>query len=157
LIDLHTHVAAGATTAGVGLDCSEPDLVGVYSGVTTVVDTGSVGVTNVGVFDAHIRPASKTRIICYLNIASDALTLPRAADVMSMDEVDREAIAKCVQGHPGLVSGIKLRVTGPFVLERGEELIRASKDVAKEHGLPVMAHSGNRRDDEAHGLALTRY
>src|SRR6266550_366068 len=42
LIDLHTHVAAGATTRGIGLDCCDPDQVGVRSGVTTVVDTGSV-------------------------------------------------------------------------------------------------------------------
>jgi dihydroorotase len=157
LIDLHTHVAYGATTPGVGLDCSPPDLVGVYSGVTTVVDTGSVGVTNVGVFSAHLQPKSKTRILVYLNIGSYALTLPRPADVMSMDEVDREAIAKCVQANPGLISGIKLRVTGPFVVERGEELIRASADTAREHGIPFMAHIGNRRDDPEHGLALTRY
>jgi len=48
LIDVHTHVAYGATTQGVGLDCCEPDQVGVLSGVTTVVDTGSVGVTTSG-------------------------------------------------------------------------------------------------------------
>jgi dihydroorotase len=36
LIDIHTHVAYGATTNGVGLDCCEPDEVGVYSGVTTI-------------------------------------------------------------------------------------------------------------------------
>src|SRR5258708_15387456 len=63
LIDVHTHVAYGATTRGVGLDCCEPDQVGVLSGVTTVVDTRSVGQTNIEVFYAHIRPRSRTRII----------------------------------------------------------------------------------------------
>jgi len=89
LIDLHTHVAYGATTPGVGPDCCEPDQVGVRSGVTTVVDTGSIGVTNIGIFDAHIRPSSRTRIICYVNAGSFALTTPRPADVMSLEEVDR--------------------------------------------------------------------
>src|SRR5690606_30782013 len=37
LIDIHTHVAHGATTAGVGMGCCDPDEIGVRSGVTTVV------------------------------------------------------------------------------------------------------------------------
>jgi dihydroorotase len=157
LIDLHTHVAYGATTPGVGLDCCEPDQVGVRSGVTTVVDTGSVGVTNIGAFDAHIRPSSRTRIICYVNVGSFALTTPRAADVLSLDEVDRALIARCVDANPGLISGVKLRVTGPFVLEHGEELIRLSKDIAREQHLPFMVHIGNRFADRQRGEALTRY
>src|SRR6476469_8487189 len=44
LIDLHTHVAYGATTPGVGMGCVEPDIGGVGSGVTTLVDAGSVGI-----------------------------------------------------------------------------------------------------------------
>src|SRR5215204_1069832 len=56
LIDLHTHVAQGATTNGVGMACPSPDLAGVHSGVTTVVDAGSVGIANLGVFSAHLLP-----------------------------------------------------------------------------------------------------
>ena len=157
LIDLHTHVAYGATTPGVGLDCCEPDQVGVRSGVTTVVDTGSVGVTNIGAFDAHIRPSSLTRIICYVNVGSFALTTPRAADVLSLDEVDGPLIARCVEANPGLISGVKLRITGPFVLEHGEELIRLSKAIAREHHVPFMAHIGNRLADRQRGEELTQY
>jgi len=157
LIDVHTHVAYGATTRGVGLDCCEPDQVGVLSGVTTVVDTGSVGVTNIGVFDAHLRPRSRTRVICLVNVGSFALTTPRPADVMSLDEVDRDSIARCIAASPGLISGVKLRVTGPFVLERGEELIELSKSIAREHHLPFMVHIGNRLAERRRGEALTRF
>ena len=157
LIDIHTHVAYGATTSGVGLDCCEPDQVGVYSGVTTVVDTGSVGVTNIGIFDAHIKPRSITRVICLVNVGSLALTTPRPADVMSLGEVNRELIARCIQASPGLISGIKLRVTGPFVIEKGEELVKLSKAIAREHHLPFMVHIGNRVADRQRGEALTRY
>jgi dihydroorotase len=157
LIDLHTHTAFGATTPGVGLDCCEPDEVGVYSGVTTLVDTGSVGVTNIGVFGTHIQPRSKTRVLCYVNVGSFALTTARAADVLSLDEVDRDWIARCIAASPGLISGVKLRVTGPFVLEHGEELIALSKSIAAEHQLPFMAHIGNRRAERDQGERLTRY
>src|SRR5690349_12334346 len=75
MIDLHTHTAYGATTPGVGLDCCPPDQVGVFSGVTTVVDTGSVGVTNIGTFATHIRPRSRTRVIAFVNAGSFALTM----------------------------------------------------------------------------------
>ena len=119
-------------------------MVGVGSGVTTVVDTGSVGATNIGVFGTHIQPRARTRVICYVNAGTFALTTRRAADVMSLDEVDRELVARCVEANPGLISGVKLRVTGPFVLERGEEVIRLSKQMARDHGLPFMAHVGNR-------------
>lgn len=157
LIDVHTHVAHGATTPGVGLDCCEPDEVGVYSGVTTVVDTGSVGVTNIGVFETHIQPRSKTRVIALVNAGSFALTTPRAADVMSLEEVDRTSIARCIEASPGLISGIKLRVTGPFVIEQGEALIDLSKSIAREHGLPFMVHIGNRLATRERGEALTRF
>src|SRR5216683_4110612 len=41
LIDIHTHVGYGATTPGVGMGCVDPDVGGVGSGVTTVLDAGS--------------------------------------------------------------------------------------------------------------------
>src|SRR5450631_1907563 len=56
LIDIHTHVAYGATTPGVGMGCVDPDVGGVGSGVTTLLDGGSVGIANVGVFSAHLLP-----------------------------------------------------------------------------------------------------
>jgi dihydroorotase len=157
LIDLHTHTAFGATTPGVGLDCCEPDQVGVRSGVTTLVDTGSVGVTNIGVFGTHLQPRSRTRVLCYVNVGSFALTTARAADVLSLDEVNRDWIGRCIEASPGLISGIKLRVTGPFVLEQGEALISLSKSIAVEHHLPFMAHIGNRMADRARGEQLTRF
>src|SRR5215217_7305258 len=72
LIDLHTHVGHGATTDGVGMGSVTPDIGGVHSGVTTVVDGGSVGVANVGVFRHHIKPHAKTRVLVLANIGTYA-------------------------------------------------------------------------------------
>jgi dihydroorotase len=157
LIDLHTHTAYGATTPGVGLDCCPPDQVGVYSGVTTVVDTGSVGVTNIGTFGAHIIPKSRTRVIAFVNAGSFALTTARGADILDVAEVDRELIARCIDANPGLISGVKLRVTGAFIVEHAEDLIQRSATIAHEHGLPFMAHIGNRVASTERGLDITRY
>src|SRR5579859_3944045 len=46
LVDIHTHVAFGAQTPGVNWQGADPELAGVRSGVTTVVDCGSTGAYN---------------------------------------------------------------------------------------------------------------
>ena len=84
LIDLHTHVANGAITEGVGMGMCDPDDIGVRSGVTTVADCGSVGVANLGVFPAHILPKAKTRVVTMVNAGSFAHTMPGVADVSSL-------------------------------------------------------------------------
>jgi len=157
LIDIHTHVAYGATTPGVGMGCVDPDVGGVHSGVTTVLDAGSVGIANVGVFGAHVVPKAKTRVICFVNVGTFAHTTPAAADVMRMEDIDRKAIASCLQANPGLIGGFKLRLVGPVVHERGDDVVRLSKEVAVEHGLPLMVHIGDgRHPDRVRANELTR-
>ena len=85
LIDIHTHVAYGAQTPGVGMGCVKPDVGGVQSGATTVLDCGSVGVANIGVFKYHILPHAKTRIVVFLNVGSFAHTMPSMADVNRLE------------------------------------------------------------------------
>jgi dihydroorotase len=158
LIDIHTHVAYGATTPGVGMGCVDPDVGGVGSGVTTLLDGGSVGIANVGVFGAHILPKAKTRVICFVNVGTFAHTTPAPADFTRMEDIDRKAIASCVQANPGLISGFKLRLVGPVVQERGEEVARLSKDIASEHGVPLMVHIGDgRAPDGKKASDLTRF
>ena len=102
LIDIHTHVAYGVTTHGVGMDSCDPDQIGVRAGVTTMLDCGSVGVANIGALAAHVIPRAKTRIIPFVNVGSYAHTMPGFADVNSMDEVNAEAIASCIGANPRL-------------------------------------------------------
>ncbi len=143
LIDIHTHVARGATTAGVGMGCCDADEVGVRSGVTTVLDAGSVGIANVGVFPAYILPAAKTRVLCYLNVGTFAHSTKNPADVRSLDDIDGESIASCVASNPGLVAGMKLRLVGPFVAQAGEKVVAAAKDAARQASVPLMVHIGD--------------
>jgi dihydroorotase len=143
LVDLHTHVAHGAVTEGVGMGCCDPDVIGVQSGVTTVVDCGSVGVANIGVFPAHILPKAATRVITYVNIGSHAHTMPGPADVSSLDDIDRAALESCAEHNPGLIAGIKLRLVGPAMAEIGEDVIKTAKQAARDHSVPLMVHIGD--------------
>jgi dihydroorotase len=143
LIDLHTHVAFGAVTEGVGMGGCDPDVIGVQSGVTTVVDCGSVGVANIGVFPAYILPKAATRVITYVNIGSYAHTMPGPADINSLDDIDPAALQACAEYNPGLISGVKLRLVGTAMADIGEEVIKAAKQVARDHRVPLMVHIGN--------------
>jgi dihydroorotase len=143
LIDLHTHVADGAITKGVGMDNCDADDIGVRSGVTTVADCGSVGVANLGVFPAHILPKAKTRVITLVNAGSHAHTMPGLADVNSLADINRDALLKAAEHNPGLIAGVKLRIVGPAFQSSGEEIITAAKGAARDLGVPLMVHIGD--------------
>jgi dihydroorotase len=143
LIDLHTHVASGAVTEGVGMGSCDADEIGVRSGVTTVADCGSVGVANLGVFPAHILPRAKTRIVTLVNAGSHAHTMPGPADVNALDDINRDALGKAAEHNPGLIAGVKLRIVGPAFQTIGEEIITAAKAAARDLGVPLMVHIGD--------------
>ena len=143
LIDLHTHVADGAITEGVGMGMCDPDDIGVRSGVTTVADCGSVGVANLGVFPAHILPKARTRVVTMVNAGSFAHTMPGVADVSSLDDINRDALVKAAERNPGLIAGVKLRVVGPAFGGIGEDIIVKAKAAATDLGVPLMVHIGD--------------
>src|SRR5262245_10439067 len=68
LIDLHAHVFEGFNRTGV-----HPDLGGVYSGVTTIVDAGSAGSATFAGFPRHVIPNCHTEIIPFLHICQTGL------------------------------------------------------------------------------------
>jgi dihydroorotase len=143
LIDLHTHVADGAITKGVGMGNCDADDIGVRSGVTTLADCGSVGVANLGVFPAYILPRAKTRIVTLVNAGSYAHTMPGPADVNSLDDINRDALGKAAEHNPGLIAGVKLRIVGSAFQGIGEEIITTAKAAAKDLGVPLMVHIGD--------------
>jgi dihydroorotase len=157
LIDIHTHVAYGATTHGVGMGCCDPDQVGVHAGVTTVLDCGSVGVANIGVLQTHVMPRAKTRIIPFVNVGSYAHTMPGLADVETLGEVDRKAIAACIENNPGFIRGFKLRMVGPVAQNQSKELVTRVKEISREHKLPLMVHIGDRPADFDTARDATRF
>ena len=143
LIDVHTHVASGAITKGVGVGMCDPDAIGVHSGVTTVADCGSVGIANIGVVPAYILPKARTRIVTLVNAGSYGHAMPGPADINSPGDISRRAINLGAEHNPGLIGGVKLRLVGPVFQAAGEAIIAAAKAVAKDLGVPLMVHIGD--------------
>src|SRR6476620_12547894 len=65
LIDVHLHLMKGLGSFGV-----DPDVFGVGSGVTTVVDAGSAGHSLLTVFRNYVTRNAKTRVLNYVNLST---------------------------------------------------------------------------------------
>ena len=105
LIDLHAHVFEGVNRTGVN-----PDLGGVYSGVTTIVDAGSAGSATFGAFPRHIMPNCHTEIVPFLHICQTGLaTMP---DIIAESSINLDDTLKVLDQHRAS-SPIKARMVSP--------------------------------------------
>src|SRR5438874_1039155 len=135
LIDLHAHVFEGVNRTGVN-----PDLGGVYSGVTTIVDAGSAGAATFGGW-RHILPHCHTEIIPFLHICQTGLaTLP---DIIAESSINLADTVKVATQHPDLIRGIKARMVSPALEIMGMEMPKLAKRAAREAGIKLMVHIGD--------------
>ena len=137
LIDLHCHIYEGVNQTGVN-----PDLAGVYSGVTTLVDAGSAGCYTFGGFPRYVVPQAKTRIICMLHISRTGLSYQ--PDLSRREDIDLEETARVIEANRPLIQGVKVRAVGPAVAAMGVEMVQLAKRAATESGVRLMVHIGDR-------------
>jgi dihydroorotase len=136
LIDLHAHVFEGINRTGVN-----PDLAGVYAGVTTIVDAGSAGAATFGGFPRHILPHCHTEIVPFLHICQTGLaTMP---DIIAESSVNFDDTVRVASQHRGLICGIKARMVSPALEIMGMEMPKLAKRAAREAGIKLMVHIGD--------------
>jgi dihydroorotase len=136
LIDLHAHVFEGFNRTGV-----HPDLAGVYSGVTTIVDAGSSGAATFGGFPRYIIPNCHTEIVPFLHICSTGLaTLP---DIIAESSVNLDDTLRVMNQYKPLIRGIKARMVSPALEIMGMQMPKLAKRAAKESGTKLMVHIGD--------------
>jgi dihydroorotase len=136
LIDLHAHVFEGVNRTGVN-----PDLAGVYSGVTTIVDAGSAGAATFEAFPRHILPHVHTEVIPFLHICQTGLaTNP---DIVAESSVNLDETLKVAAEHKGLIHGIKARMVSPALEIMGMEMPKLARRAARESGIKLMVHIGD--------------
>lgn len=141
LIDLHTHVAAGIRKpAGEDLMVS-PDVAGVISGVTTVLDAGSTGALNIGGLVNAVAPQAITRVLALISVGS--MGVANIPEVRSAVDINPEAAVEAIQSSPEIIKGVKVRMVSPGITALGIGLPRAAKAIATEAGVPIMVHVGD--------------
>lgn len=155
LIDIHTHVAGTLRKLVAEETMLHPDVTGVGSGVTTVVDQGSTGAYNVAGFINHAASHAKTRVLCFINVGTMGVT--RAPEVRDAADIDVDAGVAAIRARPDVIKGVKFRMVSPAVSTLGAELPRLAKKMADGGGVPVMVHVGDiLKDDPAAGELAPR-
>ena len=136
LIDVHAHVFEGVNRTGVN-----PDLAGVYAGVTTIVDAGSSGSATFAAFPRHIIPSCQTEIIPFLHICQTGLaTMP---DIIAESSINLDDTLRVADQHKGLICGIKARMVSPALEIMGMKMPQLAKRAARESGIKLMVHIGD--------------
>ncbi len=151
LIDAHAHVADTITEVSV-----PPDEIGVRTGVTTIVDSGSTGCANFPGFREFIISRAETDILCYLHaIPTGQAVLP---DIWGWYDLNPEATFKVIEENRDVIKGIKIRANGGVIERFGIEAVKRAKKIAAEAGLPLRVHTGvdDRTLDSGKVEAFTR-
>lgn len=142
LIDLHTHVYWGGTFLSVkAADVAR------NSGMTTAVDAGSAGASNIKGLVHLVEPLSPVRILAFLNLGftgifagDNRMTMGEAEDLRLLN------IPLCVEAameYAAHVIGIKIRVGASTTAHLGAIPLHMAIHAAElAGGLPVMAHIG---------------
>lgn len=143
LIDIHVHCFAGV---GPGMNADDYC---VHRGVTTVVDAGSTGYFENGVFIKHMVRTSATRIHPLVHIKATGTTANTIKYRNAAGKIERdipdwmhpELTARAALDHRPYVVGIKTRI-GEDVQGNNEEVdcLRMTVKAAELANLPLMAH-----------------
>ena len=134
-IDLHAHVYAGATTFGI-----KADALCLATGVTTIVDAGSPGWTNLRGFLEYIIEPSRTEVLTFVHISSIGLLNSMRGEMEDIGNADPEHTSRVISMWPQHCVGVKVRQGAFQVGRNGVEPLRRAIEAADEAKTRVMVH-----------------
>jgi dihydroorotase len=138
LIDVHLHLMKGLGAFGV-----DPDIFGIGSGVTTVVDAGSAGHSLLNVFRNYVTNSAKTRVLNYINLSTlGGVTGPGYSILADPRLIDEEKIASAVEANRDIVVGIKIMATGGALGGQGLKPLERARKLGDELRIPLLVHIG---------------
>jgi dihydroorotase len=142
LVDLHVHI-----------DAAMPPAHCLSTGVTAMVDGGSRGADNVEELVALAKAApNRTRVLLNLGRAG----LGPVGELLDLAQADVAAARRAVEAHPGVIVGLKARLSKNAAGEHDLEAIRRAHAVTVPLGLTLMVHIGQSVSPLPAILALLR-
>lgn len=139
MIDTHAHVYQHVT-GKFGLN---PDLVGVRSGVTTLVDQGGASCMTVGGFRHYVSETAASRVLCFISCyLVGGLEGHLYPDLYGPTGVNPDHTVRVARENLDLVKGIKAHAEIGGQSRWGMEVIKIGKRISKELGLPLYIHLG---------------
>ena len=139
MIDTHGHIYQHVT-GKFGLNA---DMVGIESGVTTVVDQGGPSCMTIPGFRAYVAEPAKTRVLCFISAyLVGGLEGHLYPDLYGPGQLNVEHTVRAARENPDLVRGIKAHAEIGGASRWGLEVIKIGKQIAREAGLPLYIHLG---------------
>jgi dihydroorotase len=139
LIDTHAHVYQYVS----GRFGMNPDMVGVHSGVTALVDQGGPSCMTLPGFRHFIAEPAKSRVYAFLSAylvgGLEGHFYPK---LYSPDGVDIDATVKAARANPDLVRGIKAHAEIGGFARWGIRVIEMAAEIGRRAELPVYVHFG---------------
>jgi dihydroorotase len=150
LIDVHLHLMKGLGAFGV-----DPDIFGVGSGVTTVVDAGSAGHTLLDVFRNYVTANAKTRVLNYINLATlGGVSGPGYSILADPRLIDEAKIEQAVESNRDIIVGIKIMATGGALGSQGLKPLERARKLGDELKIPLLVHIGESWSKGAEPIAV---
>ena len=139
MIDTHAHVYEHVT----GKFGLSPDLVGVYSGVTTLVDQGGPSCMTIGGFRKFIAEPSASRVLAFLSAyLVGGLEGHLYPELYGPNGVNAEHTITAARANLDLVKGIKAHAEIGGQSRWGMEVIKIGQEIATAANLPLYIHLG---------------
>jgi dihydroorotase len=139
LIDTHAHVYQYVT----GRFGMNADMVGVQSGVTTLVDQGGPSCMTLPGFRQFIAGPAKSRVYAFLSAyLVGGLEGHYYPKLYSPDGVDIDAAVKSATANPDIVRGIKAHAEIGGFARWGIRVIEMAAEIGRRADLPVYVHFG---------------
>ena len=139
MIDTHAHVYR-YVTGRFGL---EADMVGVHSGVTTLIDQGGPSCMTLPGFRQFIVEPAHSRVYAFLSAyLVGGLEGHYYPSLYRPDCLDVEATVRAAQENADLVKGIKAHAELGGFARWGLEVMRLAARIGEEANLPVYVHFG---------------
>ena len=139
LIDTHAHVFRHVT-GRFGLDA---DLVGVQSGVTTLVDQGGPSLMTFPAFRSYVVEPAASRVYAFLSAyLVGGMEGHYYPELYGPHGIDVDGTVKAALAHRDLVKGIKAHAEIGGFSRWGMEAFRLAKEISRQTKLPLYIHFG---------------
>src|ERR1700710_2763813 len=139
MIDTHGHVSQ-SVPGRFGLP---PDMVGVRSGLTTVIDQGGPSCMTLPGFRHFVAEKAKSRVYAFLSAyLVGGLEGHYYPQLYSPDGVDIDATVKAASANSDLVRGIKAHAEIGGFARWGIRVIEMAAEIGRRTDLPVYVHFG---------------
>ena len=139
MIDSHAHVFQHVS-GRFGLD---PDMAGVHSGVTTLVDQGGPSCMTFPAFRRFIAEPSASRVLAFISIyVVGGLEGHYYPYLYAPEGVDVKAVVRSARENADLVRGIKSHAEIGGYERWGLDVMKLSVEAGNQLGLPIYIHFG---------------